>query len=366
MYVDLWRWFREYEHMAFVKDDASRRQLVTLAREGWRYREVADADSAIRVFEQGVRLAEEYNEPCWVIFHKYWVAEMLFYLKHDYQATLDYTIRLTAECRKEIYDDCPVKSRVFFVLANIYYMIDFYGYEEKIIDVMDYVEDSVPMDEDTHLRLLHMRAQIDFDHQNYDACEEKTLDMLNRSLNNAFRQRSGYHLLRAIAYARGDIALASEYNEIANKYAKFIQIQRSIAEGKLWDAIYALRLGEVDKAQTAYNDALEHYEYYDLAKEVTFHEVSSEYMELLGKAEQAIEFRRALIEQVSSSASIYNQMLAHWNYCRILGRFGKPMETALASARSLGAKSLNPSIYLQKLDEIEAGEYWEYAWQKED
>ena len=172
-------------------------------------------------------------------------------------------------------------------------------------------------------------------------------------------------VISKLYYAKGDIALASEYNQIANKYAKFIQIQRSIAEGKLWDAIYSFRMGEADKARTSYNDALQHYDYYDLAKEVSFHEASSEYMELLDNREQAIEFRRALVEQVSSSASIYNQMLAHWNYCRILGRFGKPMETALADARSLGTKSLNPSIYLQKLDEIEAGQYWEYAWQKD-
>ncbi len=78
----------------------------------------------------------------------------------------------------------------------------------------------------------------------------------------------------------------------------------------------------------------------------------------------AIEIRCALVEQVMVSASIYNQMHANLSYCRILGRSGKSMDTALITAHSVADNSLNPQVYLQKLDEIQAGNYWEYAWQK--
>ena len=364
MYVNFWGWFQEYELRAILLGDNHRRRLVTLAREGWDYRKLADADSAIRAFKEGIHLAESLNEPCWAIFHKYWVAEMLFYLKHDYQATLDYTVRIASECRKEIYEKCPVRSRIFFVLANIYYMIDFYGYEEKIVDLLDYIEAEVLMDEDTHLRVLHSRAQIAFDHENYNLAEARTYDMLNRSPFNDFRQRSGYNLLRAIAYARGDIALADDYNELAKDHAKAVQLQRSIAEGMLWESVYLQHMGIAPKAFDVYTSALAYYENYNLKKEVAFHQASSEYMELVGNTEQAIEIRCALVEQVMASASIYNQMHANLSYCRILGRSGKSMDTALITARSVADNSLNPQVYLQKLDAIQAGNYWEYAWQK--
>lgn len=365
MYVDLWGWFQQYEMTAIAHGDIRRRRLVTLAREGWHYRELADADRAIISFEEGAAIAQDLHELCWVIFHKYWVAEMMFYLKHDYQGTLDYIIRVAAECRKDIYEDCPVRSRVFFVLVNIYYMIDFYGYEQQIINLMDYIEDEIAMDEDTHLRLLHMRAQVDFEHEDYESAENKTQDMLNRSLYNSFRQRSGFHLLRAIAYARGDIVLAYEYARIAEKHAHYIQIQRSIAEGKLWMAIYLKRMGDEQAAREQYFAALGHYEQYQLPKEVAFYDASSEYMELNGDYERALSYREALLEQVMHTASIYNQVFAHWQYCRTLGRLGKPLDSALASAHAISKNMMNPTIYLQKLAEIEAGNYWEYDWQKD-
>lgn len=365
MYVDLWNWFRRYEMSAIANGDLERRRLVTLARQGWKYREQADADRAIMTFEEGASLADYFNEPCWKVFHQYWVAEMLFYLKHDYQGTLDYIIRVTTECRKDIYEDCPVRSRVFFVLANIYYMIDFYGYEKQIIDLMDYIENEVIMDEDTHLRLLHMRAQVDYEYEDYSGAESKTQDMLNRSPFNSFRQRSGYHMLRAIAYAQGDVSLAYEYAKVAEKHARFIRIQRSIAEGKLWMAVYLKRLGEDDSARENYFASLGHYEQYDLPKEVAFHDGAAEYMELDNQPEKAIEFREKLIEQVMQSASIYNQMTAHWQYCRTLGRLDKPLDSALDSARDLSKMMMNPRVYLQKLADIEAGNYYEFDWQRE-
>lgn len=365
MYVDLWGWFRQYEYHALSKGDSTRRRLVTLAREGWRYREAADADRAILTFKQAATIATQLNEPCWVLFHNYWVAEMMFYLQHDYQGTLDYIIRLTAEARKDLYETCPVRSRVFFVLANIYYMIDFYGYEQQVIDVLDYIENEVIMDKDTHMRVLHMRAQIHFDYDRFDDAESQTQEMLNRTPFNAFRQRSGYHMLRAIAYAKGDVQLAYDYADIAEDYAMRIQIQRSIAEGKLWKAVYLQRLNRLDDAYIMYKKALNHYDRYNLPKEVAFHDASSEFAELNGEVDEAIAHREQLITQTASSASLYNQMVAQWQYLRTLGRLGKSLDTALANAKSLATNMQNPTVYLQKITDIEQGNYYEYPWQAE-
>lgn len=365
IYLDLWAWFRRYELSAMLQGDTQRRQLVTLARKGWQYREQADAERAIQTFKEAATLAEHLNEPCWRVFHQYWVSEMMFYLQHDYQGTLDYIIRVATECRKAHYDDCPVRSRVFFVLANIYYMIDFYGYEQNIIELLDYIENDVVMDEDTHLRVIHMRSQIDFEHERYDDAETRTHDMLNRSETNHFRQRSGYHMLRAIAYARGNIALANDYAQIAEKYANFIQIQRSIAEGKLWQAVYHKRLGEDKAAHEIYLTALDHYERYNLPREVTYHDAAAEYLELTGELQAALNLRAQLITQVMKTASIYNQMFAHWQYCRLSGRLGEPMDEALTAARAITTTMLKPDVYLEKLADIENGNYWEFAWQRD-
>lgn len=365
MYVDIWAWFREYEIHAMMKGDHQRRRLVTLAREGWQYRERANAEMSISSFKEGEALAKQFSEPCWTIFHQYWIAEIMFYLQHDYQGTLDYSIRLAAEARKDLYADCPVRGRIFFVLANIYYLVDFFGYEQEVMELMDYIEEEIVMDKDTHLRVQHMRAQADFDNEDYDAAEEKTQHMLNQSFGNSFRQRSGYYMLRAIAYARGDIPLALKYTLLSDRHARFIQIQRSIAEGKLCQAVYKKRMGNDTEAREDYFAALGHYDQYELPREVAYHDLCAEYLELDGSKDEAIKLRRDLIDIVSSKVSLYNQSQAYQQYLRLLGRLGLSMDDALKEAKTIAKNMRKPQHYLGKIAEIADGNYYEFAWQQE-
>ena len=367
MYVDLWQWIYDYASRVSLQVDGKGVQLALAVHDGLQYRQDADADNALRRLEDGVKLAQELNEPCWVMFCKHWITDIHFYFKHNYQLALDNIIRLATESRKEIYEDCPIRSAVFFLLADIYCTIDFYGYENKIVDLLNYIETEIQMDEDTHLRVLHMRNRIDFEYKDYGSAEKRINNILKRSLEqHPYRQYSSYDLLRRIAYARNDISLALKYNGIAQNYVEEVQMQLLIAEGKLWQAVCLQRIGETQKAEENYTTALAKYEHYNLSKEVVFYSASAEYMELIGNIEQAIELRLALVEQVMASASIYNQMHANLSYCRILGRSGKSMDTAMITARSVADNSLNPQVYLQKLDEIQAGNYWEYAWQKDN
>ena len=68
MYVDLWGWFQNYEWDALTRGDNQRRRLVSLARDGWRYRELADGEKAIQAFEEGAALPQLLNEGCWQTF----------------------------------------------------------------------------------------------------------------------------------------------------------------------------------------------------------------------------------------------------------------------------------------------------------
>jgi hypothetical protein len=364
MYVDLWGWFRDYEWQAMATGDSKRQRLVGLAREGWHYRELADGEKAIQAFEEAVQIAQSLNEACWFIFHQYWIAEMKFYLLHDYQGTLDYIVRLTTEARKAQYADCPVRSRVFFVLANIYYLLDFYGYEQEIMDLLDYIENEVAMDEDTHLRVLHMRAEVEFDHERYEIAEQKTQDMINRSPYNDFRQRSGYDMMRSIAYARGEVSLALQYNRIAQKYAYRIQIQRSIAEGKLWEAIYLKRLGNDSAAQECYFAAIAHYEQYKLPRELEYYDGIANFAEEDGRSEEALKYRQIVLPIVKAKPSILNQMTAYRQYLRHLGRLGHDFKEPMQEAKAIAMTSRKPEPHLERLKKIEDGNFYEYEWQK--
>jgi hypothetical protein len=56
---------------------------------------------------------------------------------------------------------------------------------------------------------------------------------------------------------------------------------------------------------------------------------------------------------------------AHLQYCRLLGRMGKPLDEAIKAAESVCERLKKPDFYRQRLTQIQNGEYYEFDWQKQ-
>ena len=357
MYVDLWGWFnRDFKHDA----------LRELSYRGWRYMRVAQPDLAYQTFMEGHEKAKNLKLPCWELYFEYWACEVLIYNTVDRQRALDQTVRLAARAHQQQYQECPVLGRVYFILADIYSEIDVYGYEDKIREALDGIEaGNIPMDIDTHLRVMHVRAYFDYAFEQYDEAEKKVQEYLPIAVDeyNSHRQHDAYRMLRCVETVRGNFHLAHSFAKQAEIHGEQMGFPNGVAEERVWQGIFLLLMGQDKEAHTAYQSGIGHFEQYKLEPWLAWYDGQCLYFELKGDSEQALKLRYKQFEQTYMRTSIFNEGQTHLQLCRLLGRMGKPLDDAIQQAKAVASRMRKPDFYLKKLGEIEQGKYDEYDWQ---
>jgi tetratricopeptide (TPR) repeat protein len=364
MYINLWRWFADYQQQAHREGHPQKIRLSELHRLGWNYLDTGQFDEALRTYEEGLAIARKLDEVCWEIIFDNYCCEVLMFYKAQYHEGLDRIVRLASRAYKPQYHDCPVRASIYYNLADIYYDIDCIGYQDKMYEMLDYIESEVPMDEDTHLRVRLLRAEMAIELGQYDEAHRITQVVLPDCEGNTTRLTQGYRLLHVVAYARGDIPAALDYSHLSEKYALKGAIWRSISNAVLSQAVYQRHLGENALAQKTLQRGLDLYHRYQLPRRETFYQALAEYHELCGDTEQALKLRETQLNTMASYRTIRTESDVRLQTCRLLGRMAKPLDKALPEARHLADEMQKPALYLQRLQAIEDGNYYEFDWQK--
>jgi tetratricopeptide (TPR) repeat protein len=363
MYVSIWTWIENFERSAYQNEDALRIKLVKGYEQGWRCIRSGHYDDALIHFEENLKLAQRLKEYWWELFLDSNCCELFIYYKAEMGKVFDRTVRLATRAYKPEYTDCPARSRIYCNLADVYIDVDWFSYLDEVMAMLDYIEKDVPMDDDTHLRVRYIRAQIVYELERYDEAEDIVQRCLAGSSTNDYRMSHANDILSRIAYARGDLLDALSYAKERERYARYPPILRSVADALLWQAVLTWRLGDKGTAQSLFQQGIAEYERHDLPKRGTYYHTLCEYYELSGEIERALKLREEQLIAIQS-LSLTEQTFAHLHYCRLLGRMGKPLDEALANARALTKNMKRTELYLKYVQRIEDGNYYLYDWQK--
>jgi hypothetical protein len=363
MFVDIWNWCREYDIQAYREGNQLKQQLMKHLNQAERFKDRTHFTEAIATYNEGMRLAKKLNEPCWELLFESLIAETHVYYRADKNTGLDGMIRAAARSYQPTYQYCLMRARVLCNLAALYFQRDFFGYEDKIREMLDVIQSDIPLDEDSYLRMRQLEADFDFEHERYAACKEKTLATLAESHHNVFRLRTAYHSLHQLAFAEGDMSLALNYARETEKYALQCVTPRRTAEAILWEAMFERRLQMTTAWQTL-NRGLAYYQSYELPLAGNYYTAVCDYYEQDNQPEKALQLRREQLQAAPDLGSVSYIVETHIDLCRLLGRMGQPLDTALQQARESTKNCLKPDIYLERLKRIENGDYTQFDWQR--
>ncbi|MEL6310031.1 MAG: hypothetical protein AAFR81_08615 [Chloroflexota bacterium] len=366
MRTDLWGWFNRFAAQAIISGDPLRQQMTLLYDKGWESLRAEKHDNALDYFETALQIARQLQLPCWVLFFDYWCAETLIFYKNTYQAGLDRAVRMIAGAHKDDYVDCPVRGRAYYTLMYIYYAMDVIGYEDKIREMITFMEREIPLDDDTFQRMQYTQAALAQATEDYTTAEHIIQQYLNMTIGNAHRQSGGFNMMRLIAYARGDIAQAYEYALQSETHARYARLQNSVAIAILFRASHALRLGKEDEAHTLHQRGMTHFERYHLRPLPAYYDAICEYHELAGNLPKARFLRQEQRRAMETIGSPHYIAHAHLAYARLLGRLGEDTSDALQTTRQKADALLKPAHFLGKVDAVEGGNYYRYAWQADN
>jgi hypothetical protein len=223
------------------------------------------------------------------------------------------------------------------------------------------------MRQDTKLRLDYIRAELDVENGNYTAARDKVMTYIAEAeYAHAYRRSDGYLVARRVMYALGELDLAHKYAELDDRVSQSGSYQRGAADARMWQAVFAKHLGNDGAAQQLFQSGLAQYKNFDISPSLTYFDAAAAYHELCGDTEQALKLREAQFKELPARGSLHDMALAHLQYCRLLGRMGKPVDTALEKAKAFIQTLRKPDAHDAALQRITDGDYHQFDWQKKN
>lgn len=350
--MEEWMWVHRQEAQARAQNNTRILNLVRLARaEG-------DGQQRLQQFDEGLRLATQYNLPCWKLYFHRWIGEMLFYDIDDLPQALKRIVHMAAIAPQPEYQHCPSLARALFIVVDIYYEIEPLGYEQKILAAIDYMEAQVALTPMVATHCTHRRGELAYHNGRYN----EAIDYAQKILASRDDAAASHRLLRTVYFAQGDIPKAFEQAQLmerANIYGLIDQ-----ADALLWQAALAQRMGNPQTAHQTYLRGQYMYERNNLPRWIEPYDAISDYLEMSGDADAALKVRAKQVEIYKTYGSQWYESHANLEYCRLLGRMEKPLDNALPHAQSITAKMVNPTRHKAAIQRIENGDYHQFAWQK--
>ncbi len=353
MDADLWGWFDRFYWEAWRAGDLERLKLVELYHHAWDYMET-DPKRAVGYLEQGRAAAQRLAEYCWVLFFDYWLAEThLFYLD-DLKEGMDRAVRTAVEARKPAYESCPVRGRVYRILVDAYMARDPIGYLDKIRETSAYMEQHLPLDDDTRYLLQARRARLAQILDDPETANAEALRFLAISEHSDFQQTYAYSLLAEFAYQRGDLSLALKYAQDGEQCALRSDRRASLAALLAWQALLLYRLGDTATAASRQRQAEARCATLGIIPYETYYDAICEYYEQSGKPDTALALRGQQLKEAQQAGSAFSICECLLERCKLFKRTGQTEALAreLAAARAAAAQLLAPDYYLKKLDAL--------------
>jgi hypothetical protein len=348
--------------------EKARWKLFELERQGWNYLYNEQPEEARKVFEEGAKLARLHALSCMEIQFEYQVCQVYVYYTYDQKAAVDYAVRLTTKLQRSEYANCSYEhTAVYDILTHSYFYRDCLGYEKEIRESLEYITENLPVTYDTRLRMDYILAELDYENGDFKSGRDKVLSYISRAeYSHPYRKSDGYLAARRVMYALGEIDLALKYSELDVQVSQSGSYQRGAADALMWQAVCAKQLGNDGAAQALFQRGLAQYQQFHIAPSLTYFDAAAEYHESCGDSERSLKLRQAQFEELPARGSLHDLALAHLQYCRLLGRMGKPVDEALQKARDFIQTIRKPSAHNAAIKRIELGDYYQFDWQKKN
>lgn len=364
MYINPWTWFYDFQHQAIAAQKSHLLQLPRKYHAAWRYLEAAQYEDALRLFSEGVQLAEALNQPMWIYFFESWVCEV-HVLSDQYDLALDKTTRLVAKSTQTRFQDHPVQAVVYFTLAWVYSYIDAVGYEQDILNALDTIESGeIPLDEETHQRAIYLRGKIAFVTDRFGEAANHNEDYMSRVAGNPFRESSGYGMRLALAYQAGDLPTALEAARLQESVARQTRLLNNLIHSVLWQGILEQYTDNTTKAAQTIERAITERTARNLTERVTYYHLLSCYRQARGDLRAALAERDHELAHAIESHSISFEFRSRLYRCYLLNAMGEDASDELAALEATARRSKDPTRLLERVAAAQAGKRTRYDWQE--
>jgi len=347
-FVELWGWVAKYRSDAYRSGNTKRIRLTQLFDQAWNLFETAP-ERSLALLGEGVQLAKQLREPCWMLFYEYWQCEAYLFYLSDGPAAMKLAVKLTVEVRKPQYEHCPIRARIYRILGDTYLHTDSIGFADQIVKNLNYLENEVPLDRDTWQLIECKRTHLAIDAGQYREALEHAQIYLSRAQGYDFRMMDAYGLLCRVTYKLGDMTTMFEYAKLGEVHARRCTRLYQISNFQVWQAVCHHASGGEDLDRTLVRAAIR--------RAANLHqpfcpEALCVYYEKRGDLDRALEVRHIQLNEAVKEGNAFDEVYLRILCCQLMLRMDKPFEQDLTAAREATQKLRKPERFLAMLNRL--------------
>ncbi len=352
--MSVWSWLYEYAQNAYLNNDYDRLALAEDYRDALNLMET-EPDAAISQFQSLRALAEQLNEPWWMVFYDHWTLQALLFVKRDYTGALKLALKTTVEARQPLYDKLPQRICAHEDLTNAYVAFDPIGNRARIQNALDYMQTEITSDLECRYCLLALRTEFALVCDDLPAAREyaaKYQFAADGSASAHYQAEAG-RFLCAMAQQDAKWELLGELAEAGVKSSQATSKVLWSAEFLAWRALAARKRGAPDaEAQRLYRLAVAKTASVSAQPSPFYYDALCTYFEASGELANAWQLRERELYNAIDSGSPHQECEARLKCCRLLAQMGTLTETFVAETRTAAQRLTDPAAFLARLNQI--------------
>lgn len=357
MFVDVYTWIQQFQIDALRKGDIHRLRLVEYQTQVWQHFET-NPQQSLQILIEARDLAEQLNEPCWMLYYDSWLGECLNLYLTDFEKGLQHAMKTVVEIRKPEYEKCAMRCRGYRIVIESYIYSDPVGYADKIRELIKYTDNDIPIDYDTYCILKKRESELEFALGRIEPAIQSAQAYLQRSSEQlvTFHMAYAYEMLVHYAYLQGDVETAQNLILACETMARENQRLSLVAIAQAWRALFSLMQGQKEDAKTLYRLATNNMSQLGMAVSLSYYEAVCAYNEQIGDLQQALAVRDNQFQVVSGRGGYYLETEVLLKKARLQGRMGEDILPTVAQAKQIAKHLIQPTLFLNRLHLVEGGD----------
>jgi hypothetical protein len=355
--MSVWDWIIEFNAEAEANGDRERLRLLPIFENASKFSKT-DPDVMLGLLAEGKALAQQLDEPWWVLFFDHWRLQALLHFKYDYRNVMDIAVQATLEARKPQYAELPQRVCLHEDLIYAYVGTDPEGHAERIGQALEYMQQHVGPDLDCRFCVQGCCTQFALQRGRLDEAQAAALKML--AMTDAERSAAtadhyaidAYADLCAIAFERGDWDALAEWaaagEETARRRDKHLELAKFLA----WRALLERRAGDDEAARRRFRAATSRAGRLKAMPGESYYDALCAYHELGGEPGAALTARDQELNAIAGKGRLAHETRCRLKRCRLLARMGLPLGEDLRAAREAAGKLRHPEKYLEEIERI--------------
>jgi hypothetical protein len=341
--------------------DADDEQLFYLA-DGWnrafKFRET-DPDQAIQLFYEARQLAEQLEEPWWVMTADHWRLSAMMHFKKDYRQVVELAVQNVVMAAKPEHAAFPGKLVIYSDLAAAYSGVDPVGYADEVRKTLAYLDAELPREPNSDRYLVQ---GIDREFHMGLGDLKAARDAIARTMGMAAgdsRQRRGVHFsvfnfsaLCWIAFHEGDWRGVAESAEAGEECARIVGHQMELCEFLAWQAAVARQEKDEFRARRLYMNATSLMNRLHMPPDREYPDAIAAFHELAGDTEKALQLRNWELVRIEDMGRFSYECEIQLKRCALLKKRGELQAEDLDAARQAAAKLRKPEKTLAALEKL--------------